>query len=236
LRPVSFQSPIVREENHKRNASSTLSIANRNTRFYKIKGSGSRNFAAAFRRSAMFKRVGLFLALVVVFVLLAAPMGAQARDRAWYEGVYFREYNRWTAFAVEMTATKLVDGAYRQSLVNINYPHPITCYYPRIVETVVLHEDPDELSVSRDLGWGGLHGWAIVHNQCDNNREMLMEFDVDLYGNVPYTYDDASGYFTRNARLTGTIKIDGAVYWDFSREPAGDYHEFAHTFSTRYPG
>jgi hypothetical protein len=174
--------------------------------------------------------------VLVVFVLLAAPLTAQARDRAWYEGVYFREYNRRTLFQVEITATKLVDGGYRQSLVTINYPHLITCYYPRFVETVVLQEDPDELSVSRDLGWGGLHGWAIVHNQCDNNREMLMEFNVDLFANAPYVYDESTGLFTREARLTGTISIDGEVFWDFSREPAGDYREFAHTFGTRYPG
>ena len=183
----------------------------------------------------MFKRISLFLLLAIVFVLLAAPMSVEARDRAWREGVYFTEWNRRTLFQVEITATKLVDGRYRESLVNIVYDHPITCYYPRFNETVVLHEDPDELSVSRDLGWGGLHGWAMVTNICDG-QEMLLEFHVDLFANQPYTYDATSGYFTRESRLTGYIMIDGEVFWDFSREPAGDYHEIAHSFSTRYPG
>jgi hypothetical protein len=185
----------------------------------------------------MFRRLGLILALAVVFVLLAAPMSVQARDRAWYEGIHFQESRQGLPAHFVVNATKLVDGSYRQSIVTIDFPRPGIHYCPHIHETVILQEDPDELSVSRDLGWGGLHGWAIVHNQCDNNREMLMEFNVDLFANAPYTYDDASGYFTRASQATGTIKIDGIVFWDFSSEPSSGYFfETAHTFGTRYPG
>ena len=67
----------------------------------------------------MFKRISLFLLLAIVFVLLAAPMSVEARDRAWREGVYFTEWNRRTLFQVEITASKLVEGGYRESLVNI---------------------------------------------------------------------------------------------------------------------
>ncbi|MCL4251952.1 MAG: hypothetical protein KJ065_27620 [Anaerolineae bacterium] len=182
----------------------------------------------------MSKRFTLFIVLLSVLLLLAAPAMVQATP-VRYEGIYLHEWPRREPFGVEITATKMIAGGYRQSLVNIQYIHAVTCYYPRFNETVVLQEDPDELSVSRDLGWGGLHGWAIVHDQC-SNTDMLMEFHVDLFANTPaVNVDPATGYYTREARLTGYILLNGEIYWDFSQEPHGDYHEYAYSFSSRVP-
>ena len=88
--------------------------------------------------------------LLSILVLLAAPTMVQSAP-ARSEGIYLHEWPRREPFGVEITATKDVAGAYRQSLVTINYVHSFTCYYPRFDQTVVLQEDPDELSVSRDL-------------------------------------------------------------------------------------
>jgi hypothetical protein len=177
-------------------------------------------------------RLSIFAALLMVLVL---PLTAAAAPVAYREGidVYLARGYTIAHINLDLRATKLVDGGYRNTEIDIEFND----YFWTIDQTVVLPGDPDNLDVSRDLGWGGLDGvvWVWRQNRETGVRERIpVEFHLDLYATASNsTY--GGGYFNRRADVQGTVKI-GTRTIEFNMPPGSANYEVGYNFSDQWPG
>jgi len=176
--------------------------------------------------------------LAIIFAL-SASLVVSAQD-AYSEGIYFENVSAGPNHSerLTVTATKSVDGDWRQTLVHFVYRANERTHLIHLIDTTaVLAEDPDGLEVSDDLGWGGLEGEITIFDQVDQ-RFHVVEFHVSQpFAELSYWEDPNSWSFMRSAYLDGTILIDGALFRDFSRPVMPYYNaEYAYNFSDQWPG
>ncbi|MCL4251953.1 MAG: hypothetical protein KJ065_27625 [Anaerolineae bacterium] len=189
----------------------------------------------------MFKRVTLLIALSAIFVLLAAPVTVSGADQAYTEGVYFRQiYSESGLYErLEVTAFKQVDGDWRDTTVNFMYRMESgtqQIHYVFTISDYELNEDPDELEVSDDLGWGGLGGQILIYDYVGQQYH-LVEFHISMFASEPaYRPLPRGRGFGRNAYLDGYILMDGELWKDFRVPTTPDTTEYAYNFSSQSPG
>lgn len=182
----------------------------------------------------MFRRLGLIAGLLVTFLVLAAPFVVRAEEQAYAEGMYFETHTAGPNHSevLQVTATKYVDGKWRQTLVHYYYRACFRNQCSTTDATGILYEDPDGLDVSEDLGWGGLEGQITLPDG------RIVQFNVAQFASESAYWEDG-GYFNRNASLDGFITVDGAIPegHDFSRPVMPYYYsETAYNFSDQWPG
>ena len=184
----------------------------------------------------MYRRLLVLCLIVSSIWVLAVP--AQAQDTAWYEGVQLRFTDGFksTFYIVELRATKLVDGDYRASQIEI-YINGVDGIVPWVQETVVVPGDPDALSVSGDLGWGGLHTTVMVTDQR-TGATLPMTIHLDQFAIASYEYDPSmgTGMFVRSADARGYIEFPGRWRTSFTGASPFNSSERALNFSTSWPG
>lgn len=173
---------------------------------------------------------------VLIFAMLVLPLTAvTAAPGAYREGIDVELSRGYTIghFTLDLRATKLVDGNYRQSEIDIEFSD----YSWVIDQKVVLPGDADELDVSRDLGWGGLNGtvWVWRQNRFTGDRERIpVEIHLDLFYSTNST-NYVGGYFYRQADVRGTVKI-GSRLIEFNVPNGPANYESGYNFSDQWPG
>jgi hypothetical protein len=179
-------------------------------------------------------------------------MISSARGQAFVEGFYVisRETHH-RSLTIEITATKRVDGAWRQSEVHISYHYNFFAGKRNFDATVLVPGDPDLLEVSKDLGWGGLDTtiqvqWRRV--DCVQNPNTIcgpeyvetvpVELHVYLFANEAYRQE--GGLFKRNANLVnpttgvmGTVKTPTHLT---TLTLGQGMHSSGYNFSDQFPG
>lgn len=181
----------------------------------------------------MLKRMMLIAALLSIVVWLPMPTTTSMAAKAYTEGVHFEMLVRNVGTGVKVTATKSVDGKWRQTVVEfVAWDR----YEADLNGTSLLGEDPDGLDVSRDLGWGGLEG-QITTTYPHHSDTHVVEFHIWLPASESgYTQDATTGYFKRNASIEGYILRDGQMWMDFRGPTAPNVVESAYNFSDQWPG
>jgi hypothetical protein len=187
------------------------------------------------------------LAIILLLLCLALPLMVNAAPRAYQEGIdlYLAQARGYSQTVIELQATKFVDGQSRYTILHIRYKGPTPGFgiHWRIFETtVVLPGDPDQLEVSRDLGWGGLDGVAWVEQRVlGGGTETIelapVEFHIDLYGYLGEgsTYDGA--LFHRNAQAVGTVTVAGrTIQIDNGQLIGPENIVHASNFTDQWPG
>ena len=185
----------------------------------------------------MLKRFGLALGLLAIFFLLAAPMIVTAEEEAYAEGIHFEKRiggPQGGHYAI-VTATKRVDGTWRETMVEFRFWSGTKWGATHDIEAAaVLVEDPDGLDVSEDLGWGGLEGQIAVFDRADGQYHTI-EFHVTQPANEgTYWEDPATWYFMRSANVEGYILLDGNLLTDL--DTTSGVTETAYNFSDQWPG
>jgi hypothetical protein len=186
----------------------------------------------------------LLLGILLVLALGASVVSAET---AYEEGIHvtFVESHHNSVNA-EIHAVKHVDGRWRQTEIYFRYDYAYVDGSRHIEGTVVLSGDPDNLEVSRDLGWGGLDGTVWMQQRrrdCDYSSSVYtcspeivewvpVTFHISQVANAPYT--ETGDYFTRTATVRGTVTVGNRYphrleigYGLFSR---------GYNFSDQYPG
>jgi len=179
----------------------------------------------------MLKRILLIAALLSIMVWLPMPTTTSMAAKAYTEGVHFEMSIFHAGTGVKVTATKHVDGKWRQTEVQIE---SWMGYDALFTGTALLSEDPDGLEVSRDLGWGGLEG-QITMPIFHHTDMHVIEFHVSQLAREA-AYTDTPPYFTRNATLDGYILLDGRMWMDFREPTPSNVTESAYNFSDQWPG
>jgi hypothetical protein len=153
-------------------------------------------------------------------LVLVLGVSVVSAEDAYEEGIHltFVETHHMSTHA-EIHAVKHVDGNWRQTEIYFRYTYAYVDGTRYIEGTVVLDGDPDWLEVSDDLGWGGLDGTVMMQQ-----RRKVCGFPSGSYvcgpeivEMVPVTFhiaqfanagtDEAGGYFTRPATISGTVTI-----------------------------
>ncbi|MBX3082499.1 MAG: hypothetical protein KF716_12755 [Anaerolineae bacterium] len=181
----------------------------------------------------MLKRMMVIAAVLSIVVWMPMPTTSSIAAKAYAEGVHLEMTVRNVGTALNITATKNVDGRWKQATVQFV---SFVGYETDLYGTVLLGEDPDGLEVSRDLGWGGLEGQITVTSRWMKDAHVV-EFHLALPAlESAYTQDPATGYFKRNASIEGYILRDGQMWMDFSGPTAPNVVESAYNFSDQWPG
>ncbi len=186
------------------------------------------------------KHRSLVTAIVLsCMLILTLALPAQAQYAAWYEGIQLRFTDGFkvTAYVVELRATKLVAGSYRASEIAVLI-NSVDGSIPWVQETVTIPGDPDALSVSDDLGWGGLRTTVMVTDRRTGDR-IPMVIDIDQFASTwRYRYDPTmgTGMFVRDADLRGFIEFPGRWRTDFVPTSPFNSTTTAINFSTNWPG
>lgn len=164
--------------------------------------------------------------VVVLCILMMSPtVSASSAGKAFVEGFHIDSAEtHHQSLHITIDAIKRVDGKWRQSELHIAYHYAYVDGSRDFDATVVLDGDPDQLEISKDLGWGGLD--TVIHVQqrrvdCVFNPERTC--GAEIFETIPVelhiavvanegAYQDG-GLFKRNANLnaagggvTGTIR------------------------------
>jgi hypothetical protein len=192
----------------------------------------------------------LIISWIIVFIMaVVVPTFAQDAPPIDQEGieVQYLVGNRFAVIRWTIYAIKQDDGTSRHTRVRVFYEADGDCgFTSRIDTTIALPDDPDELEVSNDLGWGGLNGMAQVQilirtyaetnaGPCDYTETFLtvpVEFHLNLLANQP-AHDNGT-HHTRTADISGTVQIAGGN-WTFPLHPNPYESSSGQTFSTRAP-
>lgn len=182
----------------------------------------------------MCKRLCLTAALLMIVTLLA-PFEVSAAP-AYAEGLTFGASNHPNASAatsITLKATKRVDGNWRQTTIEFGKG----CHRCTPFRGVgILNGDADGLDVSRDLGWGGLDGQALLVDAATGEQH-LYEFHLRSSATErAYTEDEASGYFQRPTLIEGVILVDGVQAWHFPFTGTYAHAVYGINFSDQWPG
>jgi hypothetical protein len=179
----------------------------------------------------------LILSLAMWLTLPGVPIAAQSRS--YQEGAFLIAASGHTIGRVEASikATKTITyGAGRTShvsaleiAIHCNHGDAVLSVGP---VTVQVPGDPDNLEVSRDLGWAGLDTAVSVFDQVSQSN-VTIEIHAYWWANTGVT--ESSGLFSRQARLEGTIVTPRCTF-DLSRPNGPANGRSGHTFSTRNPG
>ena len=189
-------------------------------------------------------RVSLFAFAIVALLLPISAATAEAP--AYYEGITLHLGDGWSWhwYDINLRATKLVDGDYRSSTVELNFSGPVTRGYGRMeinaVFTVPI--DPDYLEVSEDLGWGGLDAVVWVEQRTrwfdparpPETSMVPVEIHLELYY-LAHNSFYRDGFFYRQADVRGTLTIDGRQY-GFALPNEYFRTESGYNFSDQWPG
>ena len=187
------------------------------------------------------------LAFITLVVLLVLPIAsATAAPRAYTEGIEVHaEEIRGDGpgyTILDLRATKLVDGRYRQTVIEIEMDTQ-RWYIER--QTLVLLSDPDNLEVSRDLGWGGLEATDSVDDtqlyvwltfKDTGVRELHpIWISLTLLADEPRSHYESDGYFYRSAAVDGTVNVHYYVVNLFDGWPWTTQRE-GRNFTDQWPG
>jgi hypothetical protein len=184
----------------------------------------------------MLKRIILVVALLFTVLTMAPP--AYAQEATWTEGAYLNigpgacgiqggGFNLAT-----LTASKFVDRVNRTRVSDVNLYltngiTPANLVYTLIGPvTVGVPGDPDNLSVSRDLGWAGLDTSVSVFDFATNTTVMV---DIHLSWLANGSVVQEGNLYKRPATVTGTVV---ANQHNFTMPACG---KTAYIFSTREP-
>jgi hypothetical protein len=178
----------------------------------------------------MLKRLMMITAVLAMTLVMSTPTTISIGARVYTEGVHFEMLVRNAGTALKVTATKSVDGKWRQTMVDFL---SFTGYETDLYGTAVLVEDPDGLEVSRDLGWGGLDGQITVPSKWGKENH-LIEFHMWFpYSESSYIQEGAT--FKRSASIEGYILRDGQMWMDFRGPTATNVVESAYNFADQQP-
>ena len=175
-------------------------------------------------RCSMSRSYNRFLMFGVCLLLLTPSMISTARARAFVEGIHVTSGQlHHNSLTIVVNAIKRVDGARRQSEVHIVYRYTFIDGSREFDATVVLDGDPEQLEISRDLGWGGLDAvinvqWRRVDcveapvRSCSPEIVETVPVELHLYLFATEPYRQEGGLFKRNANaFNPTIGVIGTI-------------------------
>ncbi|MBX3062829.1 MAG: hypothetical protein U0528_11825 [Anaerolineae bacterium] len=192
------------------------------------------------------------LLIVGACLLFLLPSISASSARAFVEGIHIDAIeSHHQSLRITLDAIKRVDGKWRQSEVHISYHYNYVDGSRDFDATVVLSGDPDQLEVSKDLGWGGLDTviqvqWRRVDCTISPTRvcgaeiveTIPVEIHVSLWANESYIQD--GGYFKRNAHLDPTSGVKGTIQTPdrLTQLQLGlsEVHASGYNFSDQFPG
>jgi hypothetical protein len=178
----------------------------------------------------------LIVCLAMWLTLPAAPTAAQATS--YQEGASLRSHQGHTiAFAqVSLDATKTITHSggrtshvsMLQISMSCNHGDTVLSIAPI---TIPIPGDPDNLEVSRDLGWAGLDTEVSVYDEISASNVTIA---IHAYWWANTGVSGSGSLFTRRTRLEGSIVTPKCTF-DLSRPNTVINSTFGHTFSTREP-
>ena len=162
------------------------------------------------------------LVIVMLSLWLIVPtISAFSAGKAYSEGIHLdATETHHQALRITVDAVKQVDGRWRQTQIHISYHYNYVDGSRDFDVTMGVDGDPDQLEVSKDLGWGGLDGVIYVQQRrvdCTFNPsrtcapEVIETIPVELHlavGASDGAWQDG-GMFKRNANsntIAGTIQ------------------------------
>jgi hypothetical protein len=193
-----------------------------------------------------------FVMFGLCLLLLTPSIVSTGRARAFVEGLHVTSGElQHNSLTIVIDAIKRVDGTRRQSEVHIVYRYAFVDGRREFDATVVLDGDPDQLEVSRDLGWSGLDAtinvqWRRVDcveapvRSCSPEivESVPVELHLSLFATEPYRQE--GGLFKRNANalnpttgVIGTIRAGNRVT---RLEFGAGMTSVGYNFSDQFPG
>lgn len=200
----------------------------------------------------MIRSVIRFLVVSLCVLMIFPTLTVSSAGKAFVEGFHIDvAETHHNSLRITVDAIKRVDGRSRRSEVHITYHYAYVDGSRDFDANVVLDGDPDNLEVSRDLGWGGLDTVIQVQQRrvdCVFNPDRVcgpeivevvpVEFHIAVVANEP-TYQDGN-LFKRNATLnpaaggvSGTISVPGRVH---SLALGQGLFSSGYNFSDQFPG
>jgi hypothetical protein len=175
----------------------------------------------------------LILAVSLIFLLLTSSVAA-AQPAEWQEGVafhYFYHHNIvQNSIVINAVKTTTPSGA-EISALTIRFhcePAQINTVFHDVPEvTIPLPGDPDNVEVSRDLGWGGLD---TVLQVWDNETASIIPIEIHLSWEAIAPVTVVGGEYLRQSTVVGRI-ISPLCTFDFARQP----YPTSYVFSTLRP-
>jgi len=179
----------------------------------------------------MMRSMTRFLVLGLSLLMIFPTLSVSSAGKAFVEGFHIDvAETHHNSLRITIDAIKRVDGRSRQSEIHISYHYAYVDGSRDFDANVVLDGDPDNLEVSRDLGWGGLDTVIQVQQRrvdCVFNPDRVcgpeivevvpVEFHITVAPNEAYHQE--GNLFKRNANLVppaggvgGTISLPGRVH------------------------
>jgi hypothetical protein len=168
----------------------------------------------------MLKKLCVVFIMVCLIIPLTPPIQASAiQESTRQEGAVFHVSLVGVAqldINPVKTISRTQQGTVKSASFDLNarlFPGPINL--PRLVVdriTVPVPGDPDNVEVSRDLGWGGLDTIVTVFDAVTQKN---VPVELHVYWWATSRVYPKGGRFVRDARIEGTLKYPGYT-WDLA--------------------
>jgi hypothetical protein len=182
----------------------------------------------------------LFLILSVAMWLTLPSVPAVAQSTSYQEGAIlsasqgFTIANQQAYLKATKTITESGGRITHVSVLELSIVCPYSQGGPRMLvrtSTIPVPGDPDNLEVSRDLGWAGLDTTVSVFDEISGTNVTI---EIHAYWWATEGVAESGGLFTRRVRLEGSIVTPKCTF-DLSRRPGPANATGGSTFSTREP-